>query len=126
MTKRREIVTMGLSDSHYSHTSNDKLDAFSLIWLDGEMNTTQENRENKKQLEESFNHVINFDNSTPCEQHIKCRSQDKRIILIVSGRLGRSLVPNIHSLPSVVSIYIYCGDLESNEQWAAQYPKVTK
>ncbi|CAF1196393.1 unnamed protein product [Rotaria sordida] len=44
--------------------------------------------------------------------------------MIVSGRLGREIVPSIHKLRQVISIYVYCMDKRSNEQWAGNFEKV--
>lgn len=115
---------MGQNGSQYSDTSDDKLDAFSVIWLDAEINKSQDNQQNKTQFEKSFKNVKTYENAETCGTYIRCRPQDEKIILIVSGRLGQSLVPNIHSLPSVQSIYVYCANSDSHERWTSQYPKV--
>ncbi|CAF1353988.1 unnamed protein product [Rotaria sordida] len=44
--------------------------------------------------------------------------------MIVSGRLGREIVPSIHELRQVISIYVYCMDKKSHEQWACNFEKV--
>jgi hypothetical protein len=53
-------------------------------------------------------------------------SKDDRIVLIISGRFGEILVPRIHSLRQVSSIYVYCKDKKRNEPWANQFKKVNK
>ncbi|CAF3749135.1 unnamed protein product [Rotaria sp. Silwood1] len=44
--------------------------------------------------------------------------------MVVSGQLGRKIVPTIHSLRQVISIYVYCFDKKRNEEWACKYAKV--
>ncbi|CAF1334245.1 unnamed protein product [Rotaria sp. Silwood1] len=44
--------------------------------------------------------------------------------MIVSGRLGQAIVPSIHKVRQVISIFVYCIDKERNKQWAVNFPKV--
>jgi hypothetical protein len=48
-----------------------------------------------------------------------------RIILIVSGRLGQIIVPEIVQYRQITSIYVYCMNKEANEKWAKQFNKVS-
>ncbi|CAF4106934.1 unnamed protein product, partial [Rotaria sordida] len=59
-----------------------------------------------------------------CQEYIKKQSQKAQLIMIVSGRLGREIVPSIHELRQVISIYVYCMDKKSHEQWARNFEKV--
>ncbi|CAF4198327.1 unnamed protein product [Rotaria sp. Silwood2] len=45
-------------------------------------------------------------------------------ILIVSGQLGRKVVPEMQKLRQVSSIYVYCYDIASNKEWSHPYSKV--
>lgn len=100
------------------------LETFSLIWLDAEVNATEENKQSQKQLRAIINYLKTFKDPTKCETYIKSASEQDRIILIVSGRLGRIIVPNIHNLKQLSSIYIYCRDKAANEQWSKEFVKV--
>ncbi|CAF3985218.1 unnamed protein product [Rotaria sp. Silwood1] len=44
--------------------------------------------------------------------------------MIVSGQLGKEIVPSVHNLQQVISIYVYCMNKEINEQWASRFTKV--
>ncbi|CAF5160798.1 unnamed protein product, partial [Rotaria sp. Silwood1] len=44
--------------------------------------------------------------------------------MIVSGRLGREIVPSIYELRQVISIYVYFTDKESNKKWADKFAKI--
>ncbi|CAF3807343.1 unnamed protein product [Rotaria sp. Silwood1] len=44
--------------------------------------------------------------------------------MIVSGQSEQEIVPSIHKLQQVVSIYIYCMNKKKNEQWARTFAKV--
>ena len=103
---------------------NNNLDAFPLVWLDNLVNISQENLDGQRLIRSSIDHLKTFENIDKCEEYIRSISREERIILIVSGRLGREITPRIHQLPQVSSIYVYCLDKSTNEQWAKQFKKV--
>ena len=102
---------------------DNNLETYSLIWLDAKVNS-QQNINVQQQLRSSINHLETFEQSDQCEQHIRSLSSQDRIVLIVSGRLGQQVVPRIHQLRQISSIYVYCMGKERNEQWANQFNKV--
>ncbi|CAF1182741.1 unnamed protein product [Rotaria sordida] len=44
--------------------------------------------------------------------------------LITSGGLGQKIVPEVHDLPQVYAIYIYCANVKFHETWAKKFRKV--
>ena len=103
---------------------NDNLETFSIFWLDAQVNTTEDNRNTQLKLREIINHLKTFDDLGECYQRILSLSTQDRLVLIVSGRCGRQLVPQIHHLRQVSSIYVYCMDKKANEQWAKDFIKI--
>jgi hypothetical protein len=59
-----------------------------------------------------------------CMKFVRDECANKRVFLIASGSLGRNVVPQIHNLPQIYAIYIYCADVPHNLKWSQQYPKV--
>jgi hypothetical protein len=59
-----------------------------------------------------------------CINEIREKFANKRIFLISSGSLGARIVPQIHALPQVYAIYIYCINVKAHQEWAAKYDKV--
>ena len=104
--------------------SNDNLETFSIFWLDAQVNAAEDNRNTQLKLREIINHLKTFDDQDECCQRILSLSLEDRLILIVSGRCGRQLVPQIHHLRQVSSIYVYCMDKKANEQWAKDFIKI--
>ncbi len=102
------------------------VETFSLIWLDATVNTSPENIQSQEILRESIDQLKTFDNGDECIKYIEYLSANDRIILISSGSLGRSIVPRIHELRQIFSIYIYCMNKEANEQWTKKFIKVIK
>lgn len=96
---------------------------FTLVWLDAYVNKTT-NESIQTELRELTNQFRTFDNCSECQLFLQ--SNDQRLVLIVSGRLGREIVPQIHSLEQIASIYVYCLDRERNEQWAKNYSKIQR
>ncbi|CAF1459124.1 unnamed protein product [Adineta steineri] len=44
--------------------------------------------------------------------------------MVVSGRLGREIVPLIQKVRQVISIYVYCMDEKGNKEWSRKFAKV--
>jgi hypothetical protein len=100
------------------------LETVCLIWLDASANGSSESLDTQKQFRSIIHHVKIFLNEQECEQYIRQKSKDDRIFFIVSGRLGREIVPRIHQFRQIFSIYVYCQDKQRNEEWANKFPKV--
>lgn len=97
---------------------------YSILWLDASANSSNDNRQAQNQLRSIINHLKTFDDEHQFQEYIQTVSSHIRLVLIVNGRLGRSVVPRIHDNSQIVSIYVYCMDKKRNEQWAQNYSKV--
>lgn len=95
-----------------------------VYWLDAEVNKSDHNKSVQKQLRTIVKQVTTFDDLGQCRSTIELFHQPEKLILIVSGRMGQTLVPEIHHLPHLSSIYVYCQDKTLHEQWAKEYFKV--
>ncbi len=102
----------------------ENLETFSLIWLDASVNNSKENIDAQQQLRTSIHFLKTFDDGDKCEEYIRSVSKDDRIVLIISGHFGHIIVPRIHSLRQISSIYVYCKDKKIHEAWANQFKKV--
>ena len=98
---------------------------FGLIWLDdvGEI-AAKDTRQTEQALRSIINDLKKFEDIDKCQKYIEQKSTNDRLMLIVSGHLGRKIIPSIHALRQVMSIYVYCQDKESNKQWTKEYGKV--
>ncbi|CAF3948017.1 unnamed protein product [Rotaria sordida] len=65
--------------------------------------------------------IHTFNDLSICQDFIK---HVNNIFLIVSGSVGRQLIPLIHDLDQIHSIYIFCLNKSSHESWAKQYEKI--
>jgi response regulator RpfG family c-di-GMP phosphodiesterase len=107
-----------------SHTNGSNLEIFSIIWLDPSVNSNRANQNAEQQLRNIINHLRKFEDGQECQQYIEERSQEDRLILIVSDQFGKDIVPQIHHLRQVSSIYVYCPDKQKNQEWVSQFNKV--
>jgi hypothetical protein len=62
-----------------------------------------------------------FNDAKTCQKFI---SQVKNVCLVVSGSLGSELVPHVHDLEQIHSIYIFCMNKEKNNRWARHFGKI--
>ncbi|CAF1333728.1 unnamed protein product [Rotaria sordida] len=59
------------------------------VWLDAQVNTTEDNRNTQRKLGEIINHLKTFDDENLCHQNISSLFPQDRLVLIISGRCGR-------------------------------------
>ena len=100
------------------------LESFICLWLDRSVSMTDDNVNTQQQLRKIINHLQTFDNANECEKYIR-RVANEKIVLIVSGTLGREVVPRVHDLSQLSACYVFCKDKKGNEKWAREYTKVT-
>ncbi|CAF4698849.1 unnamed protein product, partial [Rotaria socialis] len=95
-----------------------------VIWVDG--NNDQNNADCRNTLEQLRAVVSDVNVCTSPEQCVQFINEidDGKAFIISSGALGQSLVNDIHSLPKVDAIYIFCGNKTRHESWAKEWPKI--
>ncbi|CAF1242881.1 unnamed protein product [Rotaria sp. Silwood1] len=94
-----------------------------MIWLDDNVND-KGFQDAKQKLDSITSHLEKFQDVTQCQKYIEEQSQYDRLVIIVNGRLGEVIVPSIHGLQQIKSIYVYCMDIKRNKQWTCKYEKV--
>jgi hypothetical protein len=123
--KTKHSTTTTASNISPEEDKNDE--SFVLVWLDDNVNKTDDNHQTQKKLKEIVNYMKTFDSIEVFEDWLNLQAaigKQQKFILIVSGRLGKVVVPKIHSLPQLIAIYVYCIDKNSNKMWADQFQKV--
>ena len=93
-------------------TEEKHLEIFCLVWLDS---NTNEIRDTEKKLHAIINHLEKFHDDKSCQNYLEKTCQKDRLILIVSGRLGQEILPTIHKLRQIISIYVYCMNKKIHE-----------
>ncbi|CAF1058520.1 unnamed protein product [Didymodactylos carnosus] len=110
-------------DADAADTTSTNLETFLIVWLDANVTKTQDNLDTYTELRAAVNYIKTFDELQKCEEYI-LRIKREKIILIVSGGLGREIVPRLHDLVQLNCIYVFCMDQEANEEWSKNYSKV--
>ena len=95
-----------------------------LVWVDANATTSNEDSQHTlEQLRTTVNEVNTFVEPDQCLTFLQ-DIQLEKVFLIVSGSLGRDLVPRIHPMTQVDAIFIFCGDKSRHEEWVKKWPKV--
>ena len=95
-----------------------------LVWVDANATTTNEDSQHTlEQLRTTVNDLNTFIETEQCLTFL-LGIQLEKVFLIVSGSLGRDLVPRIHPMTQVDAIFIFCGDKSRHEEWVKKWPKV--
>ena len=107
-----------------SHPTSRILQNFQLIWLDSDFN--EANPHLKKLLEDLHQTVTSITTFTDADECVDFMDEieEGRVFLIVSGSLGRHVVPCIEAMSQLDSIYVFCDNKVLHEEWASKIPMV--
>ena len=100
------------------------LQNFLLVWLDANFNETSTDFETSlKYLRQVVALIETFTDAEECVKFLD-QIQKEKAFMIVSGSLGRQVVPEIESKPQLEAIYVFCDNKAAHEQWASKISKV--
>ncbi|CAF3593551.1 unnamed protein product [Rotaria socialis] len=95
-----------------------------LIWLDANINDNNADSQNTiTQLRQVINTIEAFDDGENCIQFLE-EIRDEKACMIISGSLGRHIVPRVHDMSQVDSIFIFCSNKRYHERWVTNWSKV--
>ena len=95
-----------------------------LIWLDGSIDQNSSDCQNTTtHLRRAVNAVNIFTDEGECIQFLEDMAKEKAC-MIISGALGQHIVPRVHDLSQIDSIFIFCGNKTYHEEWAKKWPKI--
>ncbi|CAF1459986.1 unnamed protein product [Adineta steineri] len=95
-----------------------------IIWLDSNIDETIDDCQNTiTKLRCAVNDINTYTNGNQCLEFIQT-IVDKKICMIISGSLGQHIVPRVHNMSQVDSIFIFCGNKKYHEQWTEDWPKI--
>jgi tetratricopeptide (TPR) repeat protein len=108
-----------------SGTSNRRIvQNFLLVWLDSSIDETKEDYRNTiTHLQRIVNAINLFTNTDQCIAFLT-EVKNEKVFLIVSGSLGQTIMPTIHEMSQLDSIYIFCRNKPNHDQWAKEWPKI--
>ncbi|CAF1456877.1 unnamed protein product [Rotaria sp. Silwood1] len=95
-----------------------------VIWVDGNINMENQDCQNTlAQLRGVVNDVNPCTTAEQCIDKLQENSEETSFV-ISSGALGQHLVPDIHGMPKLDGIYIFCGNKQRHQEWAKNWPKI--
>ena len=97
---------------------------FVLVWVDASIDqSNKDSQDTLAQLRSVVNDVTICTQPKQCIQVLK-DIDDEKAFVIISGSLGQHLVPEIHGMPQLDAVYIFCGNQARHEQWARDWVKI--
>ncbi|CAF0760316.1 unnamed protein product [Adineta steineri] len=95
-----------------------------LVWVDASIDET--NKDCQDILAQLKNVVNDVNLCTQPDQCIQVLNHfdRERAFVITSGSLGQHLVPEIHDMPHLDAIYIFCGDKSRHQEWTQNWTKI--
>ena len=108
-------------------TTGKNLELCRLIWLDQKVNSNEENRLGQKRFADDFHSFHAFEEKETLLHFLaELRSSaNEGVLLIVSGRLAEEVVQEIHSIETILFVFIFCGDRSRIGPWTEAFPKVS-
>ncbi|CAF2078155.1 unnamed protein product [Rotaria magnacalcarata] len=97
---------------------------FLLVWLDANLDESKQDFKNSlTNLQQLVVSIRTFTDAEQCIRFIKDTKEEK-IVLIISGSLGQTVIPNICACSQLDSIYVFCSNQSVHEQWTKDVLKV--
>jgi hypothetical protein len=112
------VVSTAPPKSMFRRTQN--FDTHTLVWLDKCVDNCQIHME----LRSIIDYVHVTDNIDSCTNYIT--NSQEQVCLILSDQYGPKIMPHIHHLRQLNSVFVYSKDKILNETWTKEYSKVSK
>ncbi|CAF0930616.1 unnamed protein product [Adineta steineri] len=124
-TKKTETASVLSKNATDSRRINmQRMQSVLLIWVDKNIDDNNADRSNTiKQLQRVVNNVNTFTDSEQCVEFIQ-EITNNRVCMIISGSFGEHIVPRVHDMSQVDTIFIFCKNEEFHKQWAKKCPKI--
>jgi hypothetical protein len=95
-----------------------------LIWLDSNLDEDSADCRNTiAQLRCTVNTINTFTDPDQCIDFLT-DIPNENVCMIISDALSQHLVPLIHAVPHLQTIFVFCSNKTQLEQWAQNWPKV--
>jgi hypothetical protein len=93
------------------------------VWFQSLTDYSQENI-GVKRFQTLVEDIMFFENEDECEIYIKNLFQYDDVIFIISDKLVEKMLPPIHELEQILSIYIYYSNKKKYVEWITKYKKI--
>ena len=102
------------------------LETSSILWLGSSTADAHGKLDMQQQLREITSRVKLLTDLEEGEQSVRSLSNEERVTLLADETLALELLPRVHDLEQMTSIYIHSLENSTAEQWRDQYPKVSE
>ncbi|CAF3759540.1 unnamed protein product [Rotaria sp. Silwood1] len=93
-----------------------------IVWLDKYIGEPGDNEPMKERFRRVTNPIQTFVDIDSTIDFIRQQQDaEKCVFLIVSGKLGREIVPQIFNFECVAQIFIFCGNIIKHSSWSEPY-----
>ncbi|CAF1215534.1 unnamed protein product [Didymodactylos carnosus] len=103
--------------THLFYNNDHNLENFTVVWLDADIDKTDDCHDTKKRLRIIANHLRTFCDADECIDYISSITMEQ-VLLILSGSFGEIIAPLIFQLSQITFIYIFCLNKIKHETWA--------
>ncbi|CAF1174345.1 unnamed protein product [Adineta steineri] len=122
--KTKHVSTFSKDEVSNRRINMQRMQNVLLIWLDNNIKDNNSDYNNAiKQLKCVVNNVNTFTDREECFEFILTINNNK-VCIIISGSLGQHIVPHVHDMSQVDTIFIFCSNQEWHKQWAKEWPKI--
>ncbi|CAF1456000.1 unnamed protein product [Adineta steineri] len=98
--------------------------SYLLVWVDANIDQADKDcQDTLAQLKNVVNDVSLCTGPNQCIEVLN-KVDNERAFVITSGSLGQHLVPEIHSMSPLDTIYIFCGNKSRHEGWVQKWTKI--
>jgi tetratricopeptide (TPR) repeat protein len=113
------------SSPHTTVNISQKVQNLRLVWLDANINKSNlDCRNSLTRLSRVVNSVTTFTTIDPCVDFLN-NIHDEKACLIISGSLAKIVIPIVHSIAQLDSIFVFCGNKARHQYLTTEWPKVT-
>ncbi|CAF3688462.1 unnamed protein product [Adineta steineri] len=112
------------ASSDICHSRQCMAQNYLLVWVDASIDETNKDcQDTLAQLKNVINNVKLCTQPDQCIQVLNQFDREKAFV-ITSGSFGQHLVPEIHGIPKLDAIYIFCGDKSRHQGWTQNWTKI--
>ena len=114
-----------MTSNEETSTKNNHLNDMIIIWLDETLKNPEKLLTSQRPtlLLSYIKSIQTFTDILECENYIN-KMEDLSIFLVVSGSLGEKIISNIHHLPQITFIYVFCVNKDRHELWTESFSKI--
>ncbi|CAF4628177.1 unnamed protein product, partial [Rotaria sp. Silwood2] len=100
------------------------IENYLVIWVDKNIDLSNKEYSNISEQLRSVVNQVNCCTTVPECIQILNENNEETAFVISSGALGQHLMSNIHDMPQLHAIYIFCSNKEQHKTWAQNWTKI--